>query len=155
MNNEVWRDCKGYEGYYQVSNMGRVWSVRNQMYMKPSADKDGYLNVTLTAKNGKRKNEKVHRLVALAFLDNPNGFPQVNHKDKIRNNNTLENLEWCSALYNITYSKGKAIKCVELDKEFPSSAAASRELGIDGGSIRKCLSGARKTAGGYHWIYKE
>ena len=154
MNNEIWKDCKGYEGKYQVSNMGRVWSVRSQKCMTAHSDKDGYLNLILVAKNGKRKNEKVHRLVALAFLDNPQSFPQVNHKDENRANNSVDNLEWCSNLYNVTYSKGKTVRCIELNKVFPSSEAAGRELGVSGSNIRKCLSGSRKTAAGYHWEYE-
>ena len=150
---EIWKDCKGYEGKYQVSNMGRVWSVGRQQYLKGSQDKDGYLKVHLTAKNGKRKNEFIHRLVALAFLSNPTGLPQVNHKDENKQNNCLENLEWCSTRYNNIYSKGKAVICIELDRVFDCSQTAMKELGIDGSDIRKCCKGQRKTVGGYHWEY--
>lgn len=104
---EIWKDCKGYEGKYQVSNLGRVWSIGSQKYLKGSYDKDGYIQVYLTAKNGKTKIEKIHRLVALAFLDNPNNYPQVNHKDKNKQNNCVDNLEWCDIKYNNTYSKGQ------------------------------------------------
>ena len=104
---EIWKDCKGYEGLYQISNLGRVWSIGSQKYLKGSIDKDGYMCVYLTAKNGKTKMEKIHRLVALVFLDNPNNYTQVNHKDKNKQNNCVDNLEWCTAKYNNTYSKGK------------------------------------------------
>lgn len=150
---EIWRDCKGYEGKYQVSDLGRVWSISGQKYLTGSLDKDGYIRVTLTAKNGKVKIERVHRLVALAFLENPEGLPQVNHKDENKQNNCLENLEWCSNLYNTTYSCGKAVRCVELNKVFESSQAAMRELGVDGSDIRKCCKGQKNTAGHYHWEY--
>ena len=150
---EIWIDCKGYEGKYQVSNLGRVWSVRSQKYLKGFADKDGYLGVHLTAKNGKRKIERIHRLVAIAFLDNPNNLPVVNHKDENKTNNNVDNLEWCSVGYNNIYSKGKAVKCIELDRVFDCSQSAAKELGLDGSSIRKCCKGQIKRVGGYHWSY--
>jgi hypothetical protein len=120
-NKEIWKDCKGYEGKYQVSSMGRVWSIKRQSVLKGSADKDGYIRVQLTAKNGKTKTEKVHRLVAIAFLDNPDNLPQVNHKDENKQNNCITNLEWCDCSYNIIYSKGKAVVCLELDKVYSCS----------------------------------
>lgn len=152
-NYEIWKDCKGYEGLYQVSNLGRVWNVKLQRYLKGSYDKDGYIRVHLTAKNGKTKSEKIHRLVALAFLDNPNNYPVVNHKDENKQNNRVENLEWCSTKYNNIYSKGKAVLCVELNKIFDCSQSAGKELGIDASDIRKCCKGQRLTCGGYHWEY--
>lgn len=150
---EIWKDCKGYEGKYQVSNKGRVWSVGGQRYLKGCSDKDGYLRVHLTAKNGKDKTEKIHRLVALAFLDNPNNYPIVNHKDECKSNNCVNNLEWCDIAYNNAYSNSKAVYCVELGKAFESSQAAARELKIDGSSIRKCCKDSSKRCGGYHWRY--
>jgi hypothetical protein len=138
---ETWKDCKGYEGKYQVSNLGRVWSVGRQQYLKGSVDKDGYLKVQLTAKNGKRKLEFIHRIVALTFIPNPTGMPVVNHKDENKQNNCVDNLEWCTTLYNNIYSKGKAVRCVELNKIFDCSQTAMRELNIDGSSIRKCCKG--------------
>ena len=120
-NKEIWKDCKGYEGMYQVSNKGRVWSVKRQFVLKGSLDKDGYARVHLTAKNGKTKTEKVHRLVAIAFLENPSNLPQVNHRDENKQNNNADNLEWCDCSYNIIYSKGKAVICVELNKVYSCS----------------------------------
>ena len=106
-NKEIWKDCKGYEGKYQVSNFGRVWSVVKQQYKNQRIGKDGYYKVTLIAKNGKQKTERVHRLVALAFIPNPDRLPQVNHKDECKTNNCVENLEWCDAKYNTLYSSYK------------------------------------------------
>lgn len=100
----IWKDCKGYEGLYQVSNDGRVWSVRSQKYISQQKTRHGYLAVHLTAKNGKHKMEYVHRLVALVFLENPYHLPQVNHKNEIKTDNRPENLEWCNAKYNMNYS---------------------------------------------------
>lgn len=95
-NCEIWKDIKGYEGYYQVSNKGRIWSVLSQRYLKPQHDNCGYYRIQLTAKNGKRKTEKVHRLVAINFIDNPDNLPEVNHINHIRDDNRIENLEWCN-----------------------------------------------------------
>ena len=161
-NYEIWKDCKGYEGLYQVSNLGRVWSVRKQKYLNPWLDSSGYWTVELRALNGKRKSEKVHRLVALAFIENPNNLPQVNHKDENKQNNSVENLEWCDAKYNCNYgtrnsrisqSQNIQVYCVELDRLFSSIKEAQEILHIDGHHIGEVCNGKRKTCGGYHWEY--
>ena len=149
---EIWKDCKGYEGKYQVSNLGRVWSIGSQKYLK-GAIKDGYLKVYLTAKNGKCKNEYIHRLVALAFIPNPMSLPQVNHINKEKTDNCINNLEWCSNKYNVIHAVGKSVYCVELDKTFNCIQAAAEALGLDRGNISKCCNGKRQTCGGYHWRY--
>lgn len=162
MNNEIWKDCKGYEGLYQVSNLGRVWSVRKQTYLKGCADRDGYLKVYLTAKNGKHKNEYIHRLVSLVFIPNPSGLPQVNHKDENKQNNCADNLEWVSVKANANHgTRNKRISkansfpvyCVELDKVFYGAREAERELGINHSGISRACSGRQLTAGGFHWCY--
>lgn len=150
-NNEIWKDCKGYEGRYQISNMGRIWSIVSQRYLKGNIDTDGYIDVKLTAKNGKVKKERVHRLVALAFLPNPTGLPMVNHKDENKQNNCVDNLEWCDNKYNANYSLAKAVYCVELDRVFESQSIAAKELGLRQGNISSCLAGRLQTTGGYHW----
>lgn len=112
---EEWKDIKGYEGLYQVSNMGRVRSVdryinyknvgvslRKGRILKPKTDKYDYLIVNLSY-NGKIKTHKVHRLVAEAFIPNPDNLSQVNHKSEVKTENFVENLEWCSVAYNNTY----------------------------------------------------
>lgn len=161
-NKEIWKDCKGYEGLYQVSNMGRVWSVRKQRCLKPWKDSRGYLTLELVALNGKRKTEKVHRLVAIAFIENPNGLPQVNHKDENKENDCVDNLEWCDAKYNCNYgtrnkkiieAQNKFIYCVELNRVFSSIKEAQEQLGIKGHHIGEVCEGKRKTCDGYHWEY--
>ena len=97
---EEWRDIKGYEGLYQVSNLGRVRSKRK--ILKGTPDKDGYLRVAL-CKNGTRKYFGIHRLVAIAFIYNANNYPCVNHKDENKTNNRVKNLEWCTIAYNNCY----------------------------------------------------
>lgn len=111
---EIWKDVKGYEGRYQVSDLGRVkgiprmaWSGRvfyklKEKILKPGKNSEGYLVVVLC--DGKTtKTNKVHRLVAKAFIDNPNNNPVVNHKDSNKTNNCLENLEWCTHSENSMY----------------------------------------------------
>lgn len=159
---EIWRNCKGYEEKYQVSNQGRVWSITAQRYLKGSIDKDGYLQVYLTAKNGKSKKEFVHRLVALAFIDNPQGLPQVNHKDENKQNNNVNNLEWVSIKDNcnhgtrntrISNANSKKVYCIELNKTFKGLREAEQETGINHSGISRACRGQQQTAGGYHWSY--
>lgn len=103
---EIWKDIEGYEGKYQVSNYGRVKSLNynKEKILKIGDNSKGYKIVTL-CKDGKSKTYFVHRLVAFAFIPNPNNLPQVNHKDEDPSNNCVNNLEWCSAEYNINYGK--------------------------------------------------
>ena len=104
---EVWKPVRGFEGLYEVSNCGRVIShhkyggIDNRI-MKFKTDKDGYLCVKL-CNNGNQKHCHVHRLVAEAFIDNPDNYPMINHKDEQKQNNFVGNLEWCNAQYNNTY----------------------------------------------------
>lgn len=159
MKQEIWVDVKGYEGLYMISNWGRVYSVRNNLYMAQKETQDGYLRVNLSWQ-GKKKSEYVHRLVARHFIPNPLGLPQVNHLDENPQNNHVSNLEWTSAKNNNNYGKHneriakahcKAVRCVELDKVFESAKAAQEELGIFATQINAVCRGKGKTAGGYHW----
>ena len=110
---EIWKDIVGYEGLYQVSNLGNVkrlkgYKGRGKGYVveehliQPSINSRGYQNVIL-CKNGKTKTFTMHRLVAIAFLDNSEKLPQVNHKDENKLNNCVDNLEWCDSKYNNNY----------------------------------------------------
>lgn len=119
---ETWRDVKGYEGKYQVSNFGNVRSVDRTFYnacgvivtrkgtmLKPIQNRDGYIKVTLH-KDGKVHTALIHRLVAEAFVQNPNNHPQVNHKDGNKRNNGVFNLEWCSASSNMHHAKKMGLR---------------------------------------------
>ena len=95
------RDIKDYEGLYAITSCGRVWSYRRKKFLKPGNSR-GYLTVTL-CKEGQQKTYSIHRLVAEAYIPNPEGLPQVNHKDECKTNNCINNLEWCDGVYNVNY----------------------------------------------------
>lgn len=157
------KDIQGYEGLYAVTSDGRVWSYKRKIFLKPRINKGGYLQVMLY-KDGKSTNHYIHRLVAATYISNPFVLPEVNHKDENKENNSIDNLEWCDCKYNNNYGThnermGKAhrkpIYCVELNKIFDSQAQACRELNINAGQLSGVLRGTtrHKTAGGYHWRY--
>ena len=103
-NEIIWKDISGYEGLYKVSNTGEIYSMRENKNLSLSTDRYGYPQIILY-KNGESKTYKVHRLVALAFIPNPDPIknPIINHKDENKANNNVENLEWCNYQYNNTY----------------------------------------------------
>ena len=169
---EEWRDVVGYEGKYQISSLGRVRSLdyrrtgRTQV-LKPGTVRNGYLFVVLY-NDGKTKNFYIHRLVAEAFIPNPNGFPEVNHIDEKKANNCVDNLEWCTAKDNINYGTGIARHAAALSRPvqqfskdgrlitvWPSTHEAERQTGVNQSIICKCCNGKRHTAGGYKWCYAE
>ena len=159
---EEMKDIENYEGLYAITRDGRVWSYRSNKFLKPNLV-GGYHQVIL-CKEGKGKTHYIHRLVAEAYIPNPDGLPQVNHKDEDKSNNCVENLEWCDIKYNINYGtrtervakkRSKPVYCIELNKIFDGINQAARELGINHSSIIKCCKGKLKTTGGYHWRYAE
>ena len=105
---EIWKDIEGYEGIYQVSNMGRVRSLTRKVWnytkpgriLRPGAKENGYLHVALSNGSKKEKHAHVHRLVAAAFIPNPDNLPEVNHKNYDKTDNRIDNLEWCTSRYN-------------------------------------------------------
>ena len=158
-NNEIWMDIKGYPNY-QISNMGRVWSKKRQIYLKHHKNQKGYHTVCLYAINGKVKREQVSRLVALHFIPNPNNYPCVNHKDENKDNNKENNLEWCSRSYNINYGTrnekasqkiSKPIRCVETGVVYKSGRDASLALGVDYSAVSHMINGRQKTLKGLHF----
>lgn len=151
---EIWKDIEGYEGLYQVSNYGRVKSLnkRKGRILKPAKDKGGYLRVALH-KQGTQKHYKIHRLVAQAFIPNPQNLPQVNHKDENPTNNTVQNLEWCDCQYNIDYSQSKQVLCLETGKVYKSVMEVERQLGFAQSNISACCNGRYKQAYSFHWCY--
>lgn len=187
MKEEIWRSIKNYEGWYEVSSYGRVRSVdrmetlsdgrkrlRKGSMLKTEKNINGYLRIQLW-KSSEVKKVSIHRLVAQAFIPNPNNLPQVNHKDEDKTNNHVENLEWCDGKYNTNYGTAiqrnteKRLNSPKLSKpvlqidletnqiisKYPSEIEAARQLNINQGGISNCCRGKCKTAYGYKWKYEK
>lgn len=176
---EIWKEIDGYPNY-MVSSKGRVKSLERvimksngkrqtikETIRKGVKDKDGYLIVTLYDEYHNMKNIKIHRLVAKAFIPNPNNLPEVNHKDEDKTNNNVDNLEFCTTRFNLTYGNRlkKVIekiskKCYQYDLNkklisiFPSTQEASRLTGILQSNITACCRGEYKTTHGYIFSYQ-
>ena len=154
------KDIKNYEGLYAVTSCGRVYSYKRRRFLKPVCEKNGYLRVCL-CRDGEIKWYLVHRLVAEAFIPNPDNLPQINHKDENKANNCLQNLEWCDAKYNNNYGTHiekikKPILQYALNGEFVREWQSATDVGIVARyNINKCLIGKTKTAYGFIWKYRE
>jgi len=190
---EEWRAVKGYEGFYEVSNMGRVKSLKrrvpnpncggqytvNEKILRPSSNPLGYENVRLS-KGGVSVHKLVHRLVAEAFIENPNNYPVVNHKDETPSNNSVANLEWCTQKYNSNYGNAYAKKSEAQKKKdwswrkttgcnrkkveqlsmdgtvintFNSLTDAAQATNTNLTKISACCNGARQMTNGYKWRF--
>ncbi len=166
---EEWKPVVGYEGLYEVSNYGRVRRLKWQL-VKPKKEHCGHMRINLY-RRGEKKPVLVHRLVAEAFIPNPNNYPVINHKDERPANNRVENLEWCTHKHNANWgtrnkriSENSANKSavISIDKKtgekkhYPSISAACKALGVScSSSISEAASGMRKSAYGKRWIYAE
>lgn len=178
MTDEIWKNISGFEGYYQISNLGRVKSMSrtivrsngwpmtfSERIRKASDDCCVYLQVGLSV-NGKKFGYKIHRLVAEMFVPKLYDFPEVNHMDEVKYNNHASNLEWCTHAYNNNYGtrnlrtsisnlnkKGKKVTGLHLENnkrvDFPSAVEPERQLKICHTNIIKCCKGQRAQAGGY------
>lgn len=143
---EEWRDIVGFEGRYMVSNLGRVKNLPNKAMSKERILTGhmlrGYLGVTMHDASHKQHAKAIHKLVAIAFIPNPDGLPMVNHKDENKLNNRADNLEWCDAKYNANYGSGK-LRMIEsrrrngIAKERPWKYKAIDMYSIDGQFIRR------------------
>lgn len=175
MLNEIWKDIPGFEGRYQVSNKGRVKSLNyhnsgKEQVLHTHISKKGYICIGLG-----QKTHRVHRLVATVFIPNPHNYPQVNHKDEDKTNNSVENLEWCDAKYNNSYGTllersskirqnrkdlSKPVSQYSKNGEYictyPSVSEAHRITGVNLGNICSCCENREhyKSAGGFIWKYQ-
>ena len=170
--NEVWKDIIGWEGKYQVSNLGRVRTLNykrtNQIrIMSGVTDIRGYKCIAFRegGAGSRQKHFMVHRLVAQAFIPNPEGKPFVNHRDGNRKNNNASNLEWCTReenekhkIYVLGHPSGsvippKKVICVETGQVYPSVSSAARAIGVSQGAISFALKDEWRVSHGYHWKY--
>ena len=166
---EIWCPIKGYEGLYEVSDQGRVKSLKydKERILKPGRDSGGYLRVNLY-KNREKKKCLVHRLVAKTFIPNPDNLPQVNHKDENPSNNSVQNLEWCYPKYNANYGTRTQRQSEKLSKsvlqyeksgafvrEWKSMRDVQRNLNYNQGNISHCCNGKYKSAYNFIWKFKD
>ena len=149
------KDIKNYEGLYAITSCGKVWSYRRKKFLKPIPTKKGYLRVGLR-KDKERRMVFIHRLVAEAYIPNPNNYDTVDHIDFDRTNNCVNNLQWMTRGENCRKRRDygpKPVRCIELNTIYTSASEAARCLNLDQSSISKACRGERKTCGGYHWEF--
>lgn len=160
---EYWKDIKGYEGLYQISNLGRVKSFYSGKILKGIKATNGYLNVRLY-KNGTPHGLSIHRLVAQAFIPNPENKPEVNHIDEDKTNNKISNLEWNTRLENMRHGsiiqrKQKPVLAIsnsmEWDYYFNSLKEAAETLNLHASNITAVLKGRYKQTGGFYFEYAD
>lgn len=180
---EQWKPIPQYEGLYEVSDKGNVRSVAQYTchhtvvprpkprMVRAGLTHDGYARVTLS-KYGEQRHATVHRLVALAFIPNPDNLPQVNHKDENPQNNSVDNLEWCTGKQNCNYGQHcQRIKdrlnrkhhlakpVAQLDRDgdviqiYKSVSEAARQMGVRSENISRCCNGKNSLSCGYGWKY--
>lgn len=156
---EVWKDIKGYEGLYQISNFGKVKSLYSNKILKNGNNGKGYLFVFL-CKDKNSKRFYIHRLVAVHFLPLIGNKTQVNHIDGNKNNNKVDNLEWCTNKENLIHSvvylnkhNPHRIMCIETNKIYYSISNASKSFNMHHAHLLEHLKGKRKSFAGYHWKY--
>ena len=149
------KDIAGYEGLYAVTSCGKVWSYKYKKFLEPDISNRGYLRVSLR-KDGKSKHYSLHRLVAEAYLPNPDNLPQVDHIDGNKMHNYLNNLQWITQRDNVRKGNNKPILQYTMEGEFvrewECAADVRREVNKH---INHCLTGKTKSAYGYIWKYKD
>jgi hypothetical protein len=152
------RDVKGYEGLYKVNALGKVFSVKRNKMLSETVDKHGYVKYCLT-KDGTHRQVKAHRIVAEAFIPNPQNKREVNHIDGDKSNNAVWNLEWTRTSENARHSvrvglrtQCKSVRIVETGEVFPSLGECARTIGGDVGNISRCLNTDKSdTHKGFHF----
>ena len=166
---EIFKDIKGYDGLYQVSNLGKIKSLNynrtgKEKLLKQNINSNNYFKITLS-KNNVRKNYCTHVLVAKTFIENPNRLPCINHIDGNKQNNHIDNLEWVTYKQNTEHAykrnlmKHFKVKVIQYDKNmnvikiWNSITEASMNVNTSKMNIIKCCKGINKTAKGYIWKY--
>lgn len=140
---------EGFGNYY-ITSCGQVWNFKLGRCVRQRRDKNGYCICTLFDDEGQRRDMKVHRLVALAYLPNPNKLATVDHINGIKDDNRLVNLQWMSAADNSNKAHNRSCRCVETNESFVSRSAAGRKYGVSAGTIYSAIK-TGGTAAGFHW----
>lgn len=152
----MWKVIENFSNY-SVSEKGQIKNTKTGRLLKLISDKDGYLCTLLKSDEGYYKKFSAHRLVAITYIDNPKRLPMVNHKDEIKTNNRVENLEWCDNIYNKTYSNGKQILQFTMDgvlvRGYSSIREAERITGFNSTNISLACKKIYQTSQGYIWKY--
>lgn len=159
MEKEIWKDLPGYPGQ-EISSYGRLYGKKYKKMRKQQVDKDGYYVTGLSVDN-KLQFRRINRLVAEAFIPNPDNLPFVNHKDEDKKNNHIENLEWCTGKQNRRYSLDTGVVQLTMDgefvQEFETITDAGAKYGIPISHIQDCCANKKhyKSYQGYQWVYKK
>lgn len=140
------KEIKGYERLYGITSCGKVWSFMSNKFLEFCPHPGGYKAVSLCGNK-----QLVHRLVAEAYIPNPNNFDTVDHIDGIKTHNYIKNLQWMSRGDNTKKAHDKKVMCVETGEIFDSFIAAAKSINRDKSGISACIRGKQKTCGGYHW----
>lgn len=145
------KDIKGYEGEYAITSCGKVWSYKSKKFLKPMIIKNKY-HVARLINNKKVEHKYIHKLVAEAYIPNPNNYDTIDHIDGNKSNNCINNLQWMKRGDNAAKSNKKKVRCIETNQIFNSITEASKFANTDPSNIgRVCNNKRVKTAGGYHW----
>lgn len=144
------KDIKGYENLYGITSCGRVWSYKRKKFLKNQLDKDGYLCVDLY-KNNKKKRFFIHRLVALSYIPNPNGYATVDHIDSNKEHNYISNLQWMTNEDNVKKAISRKVMCIETGQIFDSIGEAAKSINRAICSLSNCLHGRTTSCAGLHW----
>ena len=159
---EIWKDIPGYEGYYQVSNIGRVRNSEQGHLLQPNKKRTGYIQVTLS-RQGIARTYRLHRIVAQTFIPNLGNKPYINHKNGDKSNNRVENLEWCTPSENQRHrydvllkrqTSNRPVVCTTTGETYPSARAAAKALSLHHTAISMCCHGVRTHTKNLYFKFK-
>ena len=148
------KDIKGFEGLYAATSCGKIWSYKTNKFLKPQIAANGYYQVKLY-KNGIGKRYSLHRLIADAYLPNPNNLEDVDHRDRNKYHNYIGNLQWMKHGDNVRKDQCKPIICIETNEIFSGVRECAKEMNLDRGNVCRVLKGKYSQTGGFTFEYLE